>query len=59
MPVALKYRTFWPRFWAAFIDAGIKVTLTSQHPIDAYHYDFMRRHTEKGVPLELLIDLQA
>ncbi|MBK7582653.1 MAG: hypothetical protein IPI67_20955 [Myxococcales bacterium] len=36
-----------------------KVTKTSQHPIDAYHYEFMRQHTEKGVPLELLVDLEA
>lgn len=27
MPVAFKYRTFWPRFWAAFIDAGIFLPL--------------------------------
>jgi len=36
-----------------------KVTATSQHPIDAYHYEFMRQHTEKGTPLELLVDLEA
>jgi len=27
VPVAFKYRTFWPRFWAAFIDAGIFLPL--------------------------------
>ena len=27
LPVALKYRTFWPRFWAALIDTGIFIPL--------------------------------
>jgi hypothetical protein len=36
-----------------------KVGAASKHPIDAYHYAFMRQHTEKGIPLEMLIDLET
>lgn len=36
-----------------------KVAAESKHPIDAYHYAFMRQHLEKGSSLEVLLDLQA
>lgn len=36
-----------------------RVAASSKHSIDAYHYAFMRQHTEKGTPLELLIDLET
>ena len=36
-----------------------KVAGGSEHPIDAYHQNFMRTHTEGGTDLELLIDLDA
>ena len=36
-----------------------KVARASEHPIDAYHQNFMRAHTEGGEILELLVDLDA
>jgi hypothetical protein len=41
------------------LTASQKVAGASEHPIDAYHQNFMRAHTEGGTVLELLVDLNA
>ena len=41
------------------LTASQKVAGASEHPIDAYHRNFMRTHTEGGTVLELLIDVDA
>lgn len=35
------------------------VAAQSKHSIDAYHGDFMRKHTEGHTPLEMLFDLET
>jgi len=35
------------------------IAAASKHSIDAYHREFMRKHTEPGVPLEMLLDLET
>lgn len=39
--------------------AARKVADSSRHAIDDYHRHFMRTHLEKGVPLELLVELET
>jgi hypothetical protein len=41
------------------LTASQKVAGVSEHPIDAYHQNFMRAHTEGGTVLEVLVNLEA